>query len=537
MPSEVTRSGSNMQGERLHNDDRAKPIRSMKSTLPGSSSWLVLACSCFALFLAVYFTPALSGRSPLSSLKTRVPSLTNSTVSDNSLGALFEIQLDSIVEGALQDRVLDETDDIAAVAHHIRTLRKLSKLLPTDAEGVISVSHDSNEYDLAVHRAIVDISQHVFQWMFPTLQYQTILEVHEQTKKGGRGIVIPVGRLYVRWAGHLISTIRKVHKCDLPIEIVYAGGQDLPLPARTYLTSLGEDIYFLDIKGRYNERLVEMPGGWAIKPFSILASRFSEVILIDADVIFFESPEMGFEYEGYKETGSLFFRDRQIWEPDEANLKWVQALIRRSDQRNEVQETSAFFRRNTAHEMESGVVYLDKYKNFYALLLMCHMNQKIKRDDLIYKMFHGEKESYWLAMAATSHPFAYAEGYAGAMGLSYLTSSENPADPGDADRICTRSILHSTTRNGTRPWWFNGSIVKHKDPGSALYNGVEAWSVGPDGRWDSSEWAETGTGCFIQTTPGAIREFSVETTEKFNALIQCTIRVDVGIAETLLALD
>ena len=52
--------------------------------------------------------------------------------------------------------------------------------------------------------------------------------------------------------------------------------------------------------------------GWAAKPWAILLSSFREAIFIDADALFFQSPEILFEDPLYKKTGTLFFKDRII---------------------------------------------------------------------------------------------------------------------------------------------------------------------------------------------------------------------------------
>ena len=55
--------------------------------------------------------------------------------------------------------------------------------------------------------------------------------------------------------------------------------------------------------------------GWQIKPWIISLSQFDEVILMDADLFFFENPEGLFDHPGYKKTGAFFFCDYRVLFP------------------------------------------------------------------------------------------------------------------------------------------------------------------------------------------------------------------------------
>src|SRR5271170_6367283 len=125
-----------------------------------------------------------------------------------------------------------------------------------------------------------------------------------------RGIVITTGVGTFRFACHLISCIRDVLESNLPIQIVYAGDDDLPSSYRQTLMSLGHHIETLDILTVFDDSTLELSkGGWAIKPFAILATRFQHVLLLDADAVFLQPPESIFDsHSGYHKTGTLLFR-------------------------------------------------------------------------------------------------------------------------------------------------------------------------------------------------------------------------------------
>ena len=53
------------------------------------------------------------------------------------------------------------------------------------------------------------------------------------------------------------------------------------------------------------EHELGLPRGWAIRPFSILASSFKTVVLADADTIFLRDPRILINETGFLGYGSL----------------------------------------------------------------------------------------------------------------------------------------------------------------------------------------------------------------------------------------
>lgn len=117
-----------------------------------------------------------------------------------------------------------------------------------------------------------------------------------------------------RRAVHLIATLKHVHNTALPIHVVYAGADDLAPEKRAALRSIHPSVDTVDLLNFFDEDHVGIHGGgWAIKSFAILASPFREVIIADADAVFVQDPEILFDDPGYNATGTLFFRDREIF--------------------------------------------------------------------------------------------------------------------------------------------------------------------------------------------------------------------------------
>ena len=113
-------------------------------------------------------------------------------------------------------------------------------------------------------------------------------DLRSRYERGSTGIVITAGDPIVRFCAHLIVSIRSVLHSNLPIQVFYAGDNDLSPPKRAWLASLvkfGPELEFIDIEAVFNSTTLgfdKSHGGWAMKPFAMLASRFEKVILLDA---------------------------------------------------------------------------------------------------------------------------------------------------------------------------------------------------------------------------------------------------------------
>ena len=102
----------------------------------------------------------------------------------------------------------------------------------------------------------------------------------------------------------------------MPIEIVHTGDADLPAGYRQFMTGLGEDIHTIDIIEVVDDENLDLKNsGWAIKSFAALASAYEQVMVLDADAVLIQAPETIFDkHSGYKETCTLLFQDRLLWQ-------------------------------------------------------------------------------------------------------------------------------------------------------------------------------------------------------------------------------
>jgi hypothetical protein len=238
----------------------------------------------------------------------------------------------------------------------------------------------------AYRHFLTQFSKLLFPWTSP--YYPDHLSLHASIHHGGRGIVVLVGNNHAHFLLASIPTIRTLG-CELPIEIMYLGDGDLRKDYRVELEAL-PGVTTRDLSMMVDDEGWEL-GGWAGKPFSILLSSFNEVILIDADSLFFVNPEAFFDDEDYVRTGALFFRDRLIF--PESKREWLQEILSEPISKQVMQ--NRLWTGESGHMQESGIVVVDKWRHFHALLLVCTLNGRDRegnKDENIkgmYDMVYG----------------------------------------------------------------------------------------------------------------------------------------------------
>jgi hypothetical protein len=214
-------------------------------------------------------------------------------------------------------------------------------------------------------RFLTKFSALLFPWTRP--YFADHMSLHVSSRHGGRGIVTTAGNNHAPFLLAAIPSFRLLG-CDLPVEVIYLGESDLSKDFRTKLDAL-PGVTTRDLSAMVNDEGWRL-NGWAGKPFSILFSSFREVIFIDADSLFFTNPELLFDDPDYVRTGALFFKDRNIL--PESKREWLQKILPKPISKS-VQQ-SRMWTGESGHVQESGVVVVDKWRHFVALLLVCRMN-------------------------------------------------------------------------------------------------------------------------------------------------------------------
>lgn len=259
-------------------------------------------------------------------------------------------------------------------------------MLATSSEEHTELVSNIHAYEEFRH-LLVQLNELLFPYTAPYFSDHMTLRSH--LKKGGRGIVLTAGNDQVAYLLTQIPILRQLG-CNLPIEVMYAGDNDLNRDSRQDLEDL-DGVVTRDIMA-----MVKPVGwdvaSWAAKPFAILLSSFREAIFIDADSFFFVNPEVMFDDPGYVKTGALFFRDRLIM--PESKKSWLQSILPQPVSKNV--KHSRLWTGQSGHQQESGVMVVDKYRHFLAMLFVTRMNgpdrdgNREERKIGVYDMVYGE---------------------------------------------------------------------------------------------------------------------------------------------------
>lgn len=427
----------------------------------------------------------------------------NTDVKGASVTALTEVLDNIIADAALQFRPDGKDVKDLDVGHLARQTAVLGDLLRI-YERISPSTRELQQERTAFQQTIETLQQTLYPWITKpkdgNATYASFFNLIDSFQQDA-GIVISAGKDGgFRWAIHQIATIRAVLNSTLPIELFYGGDSDLPPTYQEFIESINdafpdaEPIRAIDITQKFPDPdgILDLPGGWAMRPFAMLASSFKRVILADADTIFLQDPRVLLYEPTFEEYGAVFWHDRLLAPASEETYKWADEILEIAKAKNlDKQQDQGWFRHQTFYELEryiqhveitncSGALIIDKTRNLAGLLMTCHLNSKHVRDTITYRRFYGDKESYWFAHALTSTPYHFVPGYSGGIGrLSHEMENGHPNL--DKEQICTLQLLHVLESTG-EPFWFNNAITEYKGANDAHYIVPEAW-VPHNGRW------------------------------------------------------
>ncbi|HEY3782791.1 MAG TPA: hypothetical protein VGL56_17040 [Fimbriimonadaceae bacterium] len=202
----------------------------------------------------------------------------------------------------------------------------------------------------------------------------------------GRGIVIAGGGRYLASAYVAVRSVRHTG-CDLPIQMWHLGPEEMPDEARGAFEEQGAEL--VDALAIEKSHPFRKLNGWKTKIFSILYSRFMEVLFLDADNFALKDPSFLFEDPAYKGSGCIFWPDL-VFEPGS---------------KFEIKPFAWSFLGLPAledAELESGQILIDKGLCWEALWLTRHMNEN---SDFYYeKCTYGDKDTFRLAWTYLNKP-------------------------------------------------------------------------------------------------------------------------------------
>ena len=219
---------------------------------------------------------------------------------------------------------------------------------------------------------------------------------YPQEKFAGRGIVVGAGGVKFFGCAWVCVSMLRWLGCTLPVEFWHLGRGEMDSQMIELAKRL--DVTVVDAR-QVACSLPTAPrilNGWELKPFSVLHTRFEEVMYLDADCIPIQNPEKLFESAEYQDTGAIFWPDLAPHDRKE----WVPPVV---------WERCGMTPRNYV-DFESGQVVVNKRKAWDAMLLTQWMNE---HSDYWYKMVFGDKTTWHLCWNKVERKYSMPHGACG----------------------------------------------------------------------------------------------------------------------------
>uniref|UniRef100_K3W5Y0 Nucleotide-diphospho-sugar transferase domain-containing protein n=1 Tax=Globisporangium ultimum (strain ATCC 200006 / CBS 805.95 / DAOM BR144) TaxID=431595 RepID=K3W5Y0_GLOUD len=368
-----------------------------------------------------------------------------------------------------------------------------------------------------------------------------------------RGIVLPLFDDIALLGMSIILELRAL-QVDLPIEIPHCGdlkpefqhllqSKDanvrvynicLQAQAATNVFGSGKKLFCGNMKNcHYRFR------GFHIKILATIFSQFEEVMLVDADTIFFQNPMQLWESEKYKTTGTLFFHDR-ISSSDDflaervsnttegqkismlhkylstfdvtpfellVNIPRAEATVKNAMpvqlpfKASDFLLSSHSWNLRAGHEMDSSLVLWNKSKQPRATAILASF---ISRNGISFPPSYGDKELFFLACELAETEYAFSDFGVGSLGSDLHADGDTPnsvlcggglhylptATPGmkdvqplylNSDDILTLDVVNSALyRTLARPADFYAGSFIEKDLPQECPFGITALQLSAD---------------------------------------------------------
>lgn len=365
----------------------------------------------------------------------------------------------------------------------------------------IETTVEGSKEHVALVSAVEKGSASLFSFIQPAAGVSSstpLLDLLNIVERGSQGIIIPIDGpdINIRLAGHLIVTLRHVMGSQLPIEVVYAGDNDLPKAYREALASLDGTgrLTFVNLRQTFKDLHLHLDTQvGAIKPFAALASRFEQVIIANPDTVLLQEPEKIFKQQLFVDTGVYLFHDRQL-RRNAINEKhdWWRDQIQ---EHSFVLDGSSGSTHDYAAECDSGVVVLDKSRLdvFIGLLHAAWQNTDSARNEVDDTVSYGEKEAWWLSMELTGSTYGFEEQHGSIVG--WVTEHSRGEDGRLASDVCGSTVAHTDSAGNLL--WYSGSLLKNKLKYPNDYEVPEAWMQG--GTWQSGS-TDHDMSCMVGAT-------------------------------------
>ncbi len=305
----------------------------------------------------------------------------------------------------------------------------------------------------------------------------------------GKGIVFSISNSYVNVAIKLISVLRALDN-KLPIEFVHdegelnddskqrlidSGRNDIILTPEitqllknlkpgTYTNEFPkQEIWFVDVTRAVSKDYREgIFVGFSKKLLATIFSSFDETLLVDADTVLLIPPEQFFELDSYKETGAVFYKDREIdLRIGKSDTDFFRSLLPTqldSDIFGIPLSTNftlnnRYLGQGFEHLQESGVVAIKRSNHFSGLLIATQLVIWIPSRSRVW----GDKELFWLGQSiAGNENYHFNRNAAGAVGE--ISKQEYRPNSKQSIELCSTHPAHVSDHDDHTLLWINSGF-------------------------------------------------------------------------------
>ncbi len=207
----------------------------------------------------------------------------------------------------------------------------------------------------------------------------------------GQGIVVCGGGIKYGACAYVLVRLLRYLGCDLPIEVWCLNDDEFD-PSWIELVK-PYDVECVNAAEVLKSHPHRKLGGWELKPYAILHSRFREILFLDADNVPVVDPSFLFNTPQYTQTGTLFWPDPEDVQTAVTNSAWDVFDVPYCD----------------CPDQESGQLLIDKSRCWSALNLCNYFNE---HSNFYYQFVYGDKDTFRFAWQRMNQPICWPEKFA-----------------------------------------------------------------------------------------------------------------------------
>lgn len=309
----------------------------------------------------------------------------------------------------------------------------------------------------------------------------------------GQGIVISLSDSFVTEAILLVKHLQDLHN-TLPIQFVHRADLSPANMAKIIATAatgkVSQKISFLNVSMTLSQEYKNEYRSYFNKLLAYAFNTFEEVIILDTDVVLFTPPTALFKTKAYKESGTLFFKDRNT----EMRMSDAYISFLKETSMNEFDNIffpgpvvapsfweNEYFQTRYFHYMESGVVVVDRRKYWHGVLLSLHL--PYIQSTAIASW--GDKEYFWLSMLLAGYDGFHFNKYWSATVGEVNEDDKDPTHSRLPRKICSGHPAHILDETDELVWINSGIVNCAKTTPTVLENDFELLQKHGDSRFSS----------------------------------------------------